>query len=443
MPTYSSESSLLPENDANILIYLATYLDERHETILLEWRKAVDNDPRLTTVSHLNRVEFEDNITASLKLLSHQLRNGQSFSEEGSADGNPNANWADREESKHAHEHGFHRWQEGYDIRELMLEWGHLHLCVIEVVNNFDRENPNSNRDKLNWARSTVAQLLNAGFSQSVVEYHRLQQAEAREIVGSLSVALEQLKNWEHQRGQVLREAVHDLRGSLSAMQAATSILDSVSASDSEVDSNVQDSVLGLLQRGGSSLNQMLSELLDLARLEAGQEVRQIETVDIGTLVNDLCASAEPLAQTNGLYIQTAGPTNLSVEGDPIKIQRIAQNLLLNALKYTFEGGVSVSWEKAEPNQWRLSVRDTGPGIVLKAGQPSIIKELLQSNETATTSVAASHPFSPSSSAGEGIGIVIVKRLCALLDAQLEVETTIGVGTIFRVTFPRRYSASP
>jgi signal transduction histidine kinase len=441
MSTYtSSEFSSLPEHDTELLSNLAAYFDEHHQRILLRWRSVVDNDPRLTTASRLNRAEFEDNITASLQLLSHQLRNGQAFLSEEITSQKPNTDKVNYEETKHAHEHGLHRWQEGYDIRELTLEWGHLHTCLVEVVNNFDSDRAYSDRNTLNWARLTVAQLVNIGFSQSVIEYHRLQQSEAREIVHSLSLALKQLKDWERQRGQVLREAVHDLQGSLSTMQAATNILDPKLSP--ELGPDVHDSVLELLQRGGSSLNVMLVELLDLARLESGQEVRSIETVNISNLLSVLCDSAESIAQTKELYIQTEGPMNLLVEGDSMKIQRIAQNLLLNALKYTFEGGIQVSWAKIEINKWQLSIRDTGPGIVLTPGQPSIIQELIQSNEIDVLSVSPSQPFPPSSSAGEGIGIVIVKRLCALLDAQLEVETTVGVGSTFRVTFPRRYTTS-
>jgi signal transduction histidine kinase len=73
-----------------------------------------------------------------------------------------------------------------------------------------------------------------------------------------------------------------------------------------------------------------------------------------------------PLATDRGLFLESHGPTALQVEGDAVKTRRIAQNLLLNAIKYTEQGGVRVSWEEVtagELERWVLSVQDTGPGF--------------------------------------------------------------------------------
>ena len=88
----------------------------------------------------------------------------------------------------------------------------------------------------------------------------------------------------------------------------------------------------------------MLNDVMDLARLEAGQEQRSVEPFDAAVLLRELCEGLQPLAGERGLLLKAVGPTTFPVEGDTVKTRRIVQNLLLNALKYTQEGGVTATW---------------------------------------------------------------------------------------------------
>jgi signal transduction histidine kinase len=425
----SNTTLLKPTAVSKLSENLATYLEKHIEDILIAWRKAVDGDERLVAASRLKKLEFEDSISISLKLLIDQLREGRGFTQEGSADGNEDANWADKKESNLAHDHGLHRWQEGYEIDELILEWGHLHICVLRFYNDFEAKYPDLDHEAMGLARVKLAQLINGGFSQSVGEYHRLQQTEAKEIVNSLSEALRQVSEWERTRGQVLREVVHDLRGNLSAVQAATSLLNITT------DTNNHNTVVDVLQRGTEKLHKMLSDLLDLARLESGQEQRVVAPFDAALLIRDLCEVTSPLANTKNLYLKYDGPQILNIEGDETKVQRIAQNLLLNALKYTSQGGVIVTWGVSEPNQWYLTIEDSGPGLSTNP-ESDFVHQLVQNDLALQKS---STPTEHTPLHGEGVGLAIVKRLCTLLQAQLAVETEPEKGTLFRITFPRCY----
>jgi signal transduction histidine kinase len=168
----------------------------------------------------------------------------------------------------------------------------------------------------------------------------------------------------------------------------------------------------------------------------------------------------QPIAEQQGLFLKVDGPNTLPVEGDAVKVQRIDQNLLLNALKYTPRGGVTVSWGDSRRNdaqRWMLCVIDTGPGFHAGPGAPmagaleEATEEARQVEETARTGVKgaphdASSPDDGSVDSvpvhqerGEGIGLSIVKRLCELLDATIEMDSTLGEGTALRVVFPRGY----
>ena len=212
-------------------------------------------------------------------------------------------------------------------------------------------------------------------------------------------------------RGEFLRSTSHDLRGNFGIIQGAATLLD-MANSDEE-----RSQMLAMLQRNLKQATQMLSELLDFSRLEAGQDQRQIATFDVALLLNGLVDSVRPLADERSLWLEREGDSSLIVDGDAVKIHRIAQNLLLNALKYTTTGGVRVHWGDAPTAaNWQLTITDTGPGFEW-IGQPE--------NGTSKT--------------GEGIGLMIVRQLCDLLDGQMDVVSEAGVGTRFQLIFPRQY----
>ena len=142
------------------------------------------------------------------------------------------------------------------------------------------------------------------------------------------------------------------------------------------------------------------------------------------------------------------------VDGDAIKISRIVQNLVLNAIKYTHQGGVSVTWGDSagtDIDRWFIQVKDTGPGFhagpgALLAGALEVATEQAKhlAAEDGAGDVPHAHRPPPGGPAkrfdaravhqqqGEGIGLSIVKRLCELLDATIEMDSTFGVGTTFR-----------
>lgn len=226
---------------------------------------------------------------------------------------------------------------------------------------------------------------------------------------------------------------------------------------------------LQTLEKGVSALRAMLNDLLSLARLEAGQERRAVAAFHASDLLETLCENARPLAAERGLYLRAEGSA-LRVQGDAVKVQRIAQNLLMNALKYTREGGVTVAWgprPESSAGQWFLRVSDTGPGV--EASRPPIVQELkaITEDERAkgTTDRSAgdarvgeaedalrslaSNSNGPASTQGaltqgpgEGVGLSIVKQLCELLDATLELESTPDSGTTIRVLLPAHYETN-
>ena len=183
--------------------------------------------------------------------------------------------------------------------------------------------------------------------------------------------------------------------------------------------------------------------------------------MDASQVLRELCEGAEAIAQERGLFVASDGPPHFVVMGDATKVRRIVQNLLLNAINYTHEGGVSVSWGASGENdsdRWYVEVKDTGPGF--HGGPGSQLAGALESATDQARAVGTdaesgevthvdlsetAHPLGRADprpihqQAGEGIGLSIVKRLCTLLDATVEMNSAINEGTTFRVLMPKHY----
>lgn len=424
---------------------VASSLLARRDAILSAWRAIGEAEGERSVASSLSRAQFNDHIPAVLDCLAHTIQ-GLPGEEDAAAGVNQTARVCD---------HGIQRWQQGYQLREVIREWGHLQVCVSDELERYSAAHPALEPRVMPTVRRAWIQLCAQGVTESATQYWRLHQAESAGHVSDLERALTELQTLERARAEAWRSAAHDLRGSVTVVKGATTLL-----GGSELPEPERVEVAEILSRSVSALHDMLTDLLSLARLEAGQEQRELSTFDAAVLLRDFCAVSESSATDRGLFLKMDGPTSLLVQGDRINVLRILQNLLLNAVKYTERGGVVVTWgadSGRDTDRWTFSVQDTGPGLDENESSP-LAQELLSAtgvaNEAREASsdrrrdliAAASLPSAsdaPLTQPGEGIGLTIVKRLCELLDASLELATKPGHGTTFRVILPRNYDKAP
>ena len=411
---------------------LAEHLGRRRVAILESWRTAIRRDPTLTSGDSLPRGQFFDHIPDILSTFERELRNSP-VDEVVSASGA-------------AHEpaaaHGLQRWQQGYDLREVTYELGKLNECVVAELDSYTVENPHISHAVVAAARRIWAALCSTGIEASVGQYFQLQQQEAAGHVKDLESALSEIRELEQQRADLWRQAAHDLRGNLGVVANAT-----VGLAHGGLRESTRDDFVRILMRNVTTLNHLLNDVTSLARLQAGREHRQIEPLDVTPILQQLCEGVRPLAQQRCLFLRCDGPPGFSADGDAIKIHRIAQNLILNAVKFTHEGGITVSWGDSDPHdsrRWELCVTDTGPGFHTGSGRP--LGEALENASGQKPDVALSEKSRRSEGVrpaygevGEGIGLSIVKRLCELLDATIEMKSVKDVGTTCRILFPRKY----
>jgi len=423
------------------LMALAQHLRGRREAILVAWRTAITRDPTLTTGDSLPRRELYDHIPALLATFERELHDA-------SVNGMASPGAAGQSS---AAAHGLQRWQQGYDLREVARELGKLNECVVAELEDYTKANPAVSSAAIAASRRVWAALCSTGIEESIAQYFQLQQQEAAGHVRDLESALVEIRAVEQERGDLWRQAAHDLRGNLGVVANAT-----VGLTHSGLRESSRDDFVRILMRNVTSLHQLLDDVTSLARLQAGREVRRIEPTDITAIMQQLCEGIRPLAQQRGLLLHCDGPGGLAVEADSVKVRRIAQNLILNAVKYTREGSITVRWgdsDENDPKRWELCIVDTGPGFHSDSGKPMAealekVKSPVHAPSAKTTSdesaaqthsqPAVARPRTEES--GEGIGLSIVKRLCTMLDATIELKSEPNVGTTFRVLFPRQYA---
>jgi len=365
--------------------------------------------------------------------------------------GGPAARAAQLDKQQEEVKHGLHRWQQGYRLQELLSECGHLQLALFDALGEIAAAHPELEPLTLQEACRQLLHLINDTTAASAAQYERMQQAEAASRVRELTVALASVNEIEQRRATQIHQAVHDLNSDvLGVSLAATRISQASLVATERAESSA------FLQRAVQGLSTMLGELMALARLEAGQEIRKLAAFDAAALITELCDDQQPFARAGGLFLEWSGPASLVLEGDADKVRRLAKNLVVNAHKYTESGGVTVSWG-GEPESWWLMVRDTGPGLATGSNSALVagLQEATASAKEADEKSAAHQgktsrvlgapetstapPKRGPQPPGEGIGLSIVKRLCELLDASLEIASSPASGTTFRVVLPRRY----
>ena len=431
------------DSTSEISAGIADFVASHQGQILDAWQSAVEADPRLLMASHLKRVEFYDHIPKVLEAFQGKLREADASTRD-VAEPSPDGSETQQEMAR---DHGLHRWLQGYRLREVAREWSHLHECLMKVLDEYPAPDAAA-RSALSRAQRMLAILFHEALGDSIEQYDMLQRRDAAGRLNALEHAVADLDASGRERSETLREVSHDLRGSLSVIRGASSMLNRA-----DLQPAARDEMHHLLQRGVDSLHAMLTDMMDLARLEAGQEKLEVAPFDAAQLLRELVNAMQPLAQARGLKLESHGPERLSVSGDAIKVRRIAQNLLLNALKYTRQGGVTVRWEQHDDERWRFFVCDSGPG--LQNSSTPLARDLNEASQTAREVGAGTGALPPDDAStrapsagssgatpgGEGIGLSIVKRLSELLDATLEVQSESGPdsGTTFCVVLPSFY----
>jgi len=391
---------------------LADHFRSHQEDLIDRWRQACEADGELELVSRLTREQFRNNVPAALdELCTALLADGETPTGEG----------IEHEVARHGH----HRWKQGFNLWQLIRDWGHFNQVLVNAIDEYFRERPPEDAPNRSLALDRLAGYMTEAAGGSVRRFDELKRAQSASLAEDLAKVRDEFERISQARGRMLREVAHDIRGGLAAVMSASDVLKLSSDGNRSL-----SSVLDIMERGIRSVSEMLEALLELSRLEAGADPVERLSVDIAELLAELAAQHRGSAERKGIALNCDGPETMQVHTDPRKVRRIVQNLLVNALQHTCEGEVRLSWASAE-NHWTIQVADTGPGI-----QDIVASPVAREFDEPDRSSSPSPSTKTLSYTGEGIGLTIVKRLCKALDAGVSLDSEPGKGTTFRVEFP-------
>ncbi|MDA0803324.1 MAG: ATP-binding protein [Planctomycetota bacterium] len=227
-------------------------------------------------------------------------------------------------------------------------------------------------------------------------------------------------------KGEFLANVSHELRTPLNSIIGFAELLDELARGDEHADPK-RLRYIGNILRSGRMLLEMINELLDMAKIEAGRMEVTLGKIALGDLVEGLCAILQSLAQAKSIEFHRRVPPELPLlESDAGKVQQVLYNFLSNAIKFSPDGAaVTIEVEVAgDGTSVRLTVTDRGPGVPWDM-QETIFEKFRQ--------VDASHTRSHQ---GTGLGLAICRELSQMLGGMVGMRSTPGAGASFWLELP-------
>jgi PAS domain S-box-containing protein len=217
-------------------------------------------------------------------------------------------------------------------------------------------------------------------------------------------------------KSEFLSSMSHELRSPLNAILGFAQLMES----DSPPPAPAQTDRLAQILKAGWHLLRLIDEILDLAKVESRQMPLSREPMSLADVMTECRDMIEPQAQQRGIrLIFPAFDTPYFVLADRTRVKQILINLLSNAIKYNVKQGlVEVKCAESAPGRIRISIRDTGAGL-----GPEQLAQLFQPFNRLGQEAGGEE--------GTGIGLVVAKRLAELMEGEIGVQSSVGMGSVF------------
>jgi PAS domain S-box-containing protein len=238
---------------------------------------------------------------------------------------------------------------------------------------------------------------------------------EERRLMAALAERSSSAESLAEAQTSLLATVSHELRNPLHALQGLAELL------ASEQLNPAATAMAATLARQLNGLTGITQDLLDTARVDSGTVVLTLEPTDLHSVVNEVAEYGRAMARDRPLLVEARVNPDVPkwVLADPVRLRQILRNLVGNAVKFTSHGSVVLELRRSAENSLVFSVTDTGVGI-----PPDELRRVLD-------------PFTTGSTAGKwrgaGLGLSIVQRFVTAMQGHLQIVSTLGIGSTFRV----------
>lgn len=315
-------------------------------------------------------------------------------------------------------------------ISEPVVQLAQIVRIVSHEKNYSVRAPASKNRDEVSTLIASVNEMLEQIQQRDTAlqEAHNELEHRVRERTTQLATANQELdlRNREveratHMKSKFLASMSHELRTPLNAIVGFSDLLAEQSAGGLNVK---QKRFVNHIKQGSAHLLQLINDILDLSKIEAGQLELRREGFQVNEALPEVLSTIRPLAMAKNIQVQHKLETNLLVYADRVRFKQILYNLLSNAVKFTPKDG-QISIECVENGDFIcISVTDTGIGI--RAEDQAIIFEEFRQVEGGKDSTQE----------GTGLGLAITKRLVEQQGGKISLTSEPGKGSRFTFTLP-------
>jgi signal transduction histidine kinase len=248
-----------------------------------------------------------------------------------------------------------------------------------------------------------------------------------RHLLGAVTILedITHLREIDRLKSEFIATASHELRTPLTSVQMGVHLL--LEGALGEL-TDGQNEVLQACRQDCERLDKLMRDLLDLSRIEAGETQPQLAPVSARDLLATAVKELRPQVESKGLKLTVDAPVELPwVKVDRPQIERVINNLVVNALRHTKQGEIRVNAERRD-GQVAVSVCDTGSGIPAEY-LPHVFDKFVQV------------PGAPTG--GAGLGLTISRSIVEAHGGQISVQSQVGRGTTFTFTLPLEAESEP
>ncbi|KAF3885944.1 MULTISPECIES: sensor histidine kinase [Nostocales] len=390
-------------------------LQNKTQTIVEEWVKAVREDKKIPITKNLSRSAIKNHLTDVLSALADVLAKSPQDDEMKQI----------VQESLH---HGTLRAEQGYDAAEIAREYRVLREIIFKTI---EPEFLQASVGEVMRAVRLIDIVLDEAIASCFQSYTEQRLTELQQLQNQLSLNNQELTRLLRSNQDHISYLAHELKSPLTSIIGYSDLFLRLQRKHSE-EKEEKDTFTNLehiekVLRSGRQLLRIINDALEISRYDAGEMKLHPEFINPCESIEHVCEMLESLAANKELeMLVELDKAPEQVFTDPLRLQQILTNLISNAIRYTDRGTIKINCEILSDDRWAIVVSDTGVGIELE-DQAQIFQPYFR------IGIGGQYSYLPDST---GLGLAIVLRLVKLLEGEINVASQVGIGSTFTVTLP-------